>query len=152
VRTDVTAPAVSEILKEVRRMRDTELAAEELALAKDSLVRSLPAQFETSSRVTGSTSNLFVYDLGLDYYARLPDRLSSVTAAQVRAAAQKYLVPDNLVVIAVGDQSRIRGELQKLGLGSFEVRNADATLAPSLRPTSRPLSAPDAAGSTARSR
>ena len=44
VRTDVTAPAVTEIFKEVRRMRETPLTADELTLAKDSLVRSLPAR------------------------------------------------------------------------------------------------------------
>jgi zinc protease len=129
VRTDVTAPAVSEILKEVRRMRDSDLSPEELTLAKDSLIRSLPAQFETSSRVTSSTSNIFIYDLGLDYYAKLPDRLAAVNAESVRAVAQKYVVPENLIVVAVGDQGRIRGELQKLGLGKVEVRAPDGTLA-----------------------
>ena len=74
------APAVTEIFKEVRRMRETPLTPEELALAKDSLVRSLPAQFETSSSVTASTANIYIYDLGLDYYTKLPARLSAVTA------------------------------------------------------------------------
>jgi zinc protease len=127
VRTDVTAPAVSEIMKELRRMRDTELTLAELSLAKDSLVRSLPADFETSSRVTTSTASLFIYDLGLDYYTKLPGRLSTVTAADVRRVAEKYIVLDKLIVIAVGDRRRIEGELQKLNLGAVEVRNADGT-------------------------
>jgi zinc protease len=128
VRTDATGPAVNEILKEVRRMRETDLSPEELTLAKDSLIRSLPSQFETSSRVTNSTSNIFVYDLGLDYYARLPDRYAAVSVESVRGVAQKYLVPENLIVVAVGDQARIRGELQKLGLGNIEVRGPDGAL------------------------
>jgi zinc protease len=119
---------VNEILKEVRRMRETDLSPEELTLAKDSLIRSLPSQFETSSRVTNSTSNIFVYDLGLDYYARLPDRYAAVSVESVRGVAQKYLVPENLIVVAVGDQARIRGELQKLGLGNIEVRGPDGAL------------------------
>jgi zinc protease len=125
VRTDVTAPAVSEIFKEVRRMRESALTAEELALAKDSLVRGLPSQFETSSSVTNSTANIFIHDLGLDYYTKLPARLSAVDAAQVKAAAEKYVVPDKLLVIAVGDRSRIAPALQKLNLGAVEVRGAD---------------------------
>jgi zinc protease len=136
VRTDVTAPAVSEIFKEVRLMRDTAMPPEELTLAKDSLVRGLPAQFETSSSVTASTANIYVYDLGLDYYTKLPARLSAVDAAQVQAAAGKYLVPDRLIVIAVGDRARIAPELQKLGLGAVELRGADGMpLAPSARQT-----------------
>jgi zinc protease len=135
VRTDVTGPAVSEIFKEVRRMRDSDLSPEELVLAKDSLIRSLPAQFETSSRVTSSTSNIFIFDLGLDYYAKLPDRLAAVTVETVRAVAQKYVVPENLIVVAVGDQEKVRGELQKLGLGQVEVRAPDGTVAAPVRAT-----------------
>jgi zinc protease len=125
VRTDVTAPAVTEIFKEIRGMRDKALTDEELALAKDSLVRSLPSNFETSSRMTGTTANIYIYDLGLDYYTKLPARLSAITAGQVQAAAQKYIVPENLIVIAVGDRQRIGPELQKLNLGAVEVRDAD---------------------------
>jgi zinc protease len=129
VRTDVTAPAVSEIFKEVRRMRDEPLSPEELALAKDSIVRSLPSQFETSGGVTASTTNIYVYDLGLDYYSKLPERLNAVTADTVKAAAEKFVVPDRLIVVAVGDRARIAGELAKLKLGALELRNADGTLA-----------------------
>ena len=108
VRTDVTAPAVTEIFKEIRGMRDKPPADEELALAKDSLVRSLPAQFETSGRVTDSTSNIYLYDLGLDYYTKLPGRLSAITTEQVKSAAEQYIVPEKLLVIAVGDRGEDR--------------------------------------------
>ena len=66
-------------------MRETLLSPEELDLAKDSFVRSLPAEFETSARVTSSTANIYIYDLGLDYYTKAPARLSAVTAEQVKA-------------------------------------------------------------------
>lgn len=128
VRTDVTGPSVTEIFNEIREIRQEGVTAEELALARDSIVRSLPAQFETSSRVTASTSNIFIYDLGLDYYARLPARLSAVTIEQVQAMAEKYVVPDNLIVIAVGDGARVSADLRALGLGAVEVRHADGTL------------------------
>ncbi len=125
VRTEVTAPAVSEIFKEIAGMKEKPPAGEEIGLAKDSLVRSLPAQFETSSRVTGSTSNIYVYDLGLDYYSKLPARITAVDTTQVKAAVDKYLVADKLVVIAVGDRSKIAGELSKLKLGAVEIRDVD---------------------------
>lgn len=125
VRTEVTAPSVSEIFKELRGMREKPATGEELALAKDSLVRSLPAQFETSGRVTASTSNIYVYDLGLDYYSKLPARLAAVTSDEVKAVAEKYLAPEKLSVIAVGDRSKIAAELQNLKLGAVEARDAD---------------------------
>ena len=125
VRTDVTGPAVTEIMKELRGIRENPPAGEELSLAKDSLVRSLPAQFETSGRVTASTSNIYIYDLGLDYYQKLPARIDAVDSAQVKAAADKYIVPEKLVVIAVGDRAKVGAELQKMNLGAVEVRDAD---------------------------
>jgi len=128
VRTDVTAPAVTEIFKEIRRMRDTAMTPEELTLAKDSLVRSLPAEFETSNRVTGSTANIYIYDLGLDYFAKSPARLSAITAAQAKAAAEKYIVPEALITVAVGDRAKIGPDLQKLKLGALELRGADGAL------------------------
>ena len=129
VRTDVTAPAVTEILKEVRRMRDTAMTNDELTMAKDSLIRSMPSDFQTSDDVTATTAAIYVYDLGLDYFSKYRTRLTSVTTDQAKAAAEKYIVPDKLVVVAVGDRSKINAGLQALKLGSVEVRNADATLA-----------------------
>jgi zinc protease len=129
VRTDVTAPAVGEIFKEIQRMRGTPMTAEELAMAKDSLVRSLPSDFQTSSNVTASTANLYIFDLGLDYFSKYPARLSAVTAEQAKAAAEKYLVPEKMVVVAVGDRAKIQPALQKLNLGAPEMRNADGSIA-----------------------
>ena len=128
VRTDVTAPAVSEILREIERIREADVSADELTLARDSVVRSLPADFETSASANATTASLYVYDLGLDYFTKLGDRISAVTADQIRAAAQKYLPLDTMVVVAVGDRAKVGGELQKLNLGNFEVRNADGTV------------------------
>jgi zinc protease len=127
VRTNVTGPAVTEILKELKRIRESDLKPDELSLARDSLIRSLPADFETSSSAASTTASIFVYDLGLDYYAKLPERFSTVTAADVRSVAEKYIAPDKMIVVAVGDRSKIAGEMQKLNLGAVEVRNADGS-------------------------
>ncbi|MCS0615633.1 insulinase family protein [Massilia kyonggiensis] len=125
VRTDVTGASVSEILKEVNGMRAKPLPAAELAGARDSQVYSLPGQFETNSGIGTSLAETFVFDLPADYWRTLPDRYRAVTAAQVQAAAQKYLKPDQLKVIAVGDRAAILPQLQKLGLGQPEMRDVD---------------------------
>jgi zinc protease len=103
-------------------MGEAPVTADELTMAKDSIIRALPSEFETSGGTVGSLSNLFVYDLGLDYYTRLPDAISSVTAASAQAAAKKYLDPGKLIVIAVGDRAKIEAGLKQLNLGKYEVR------------------------------
>ena len=104
-------------------------------MAKDSLVRSLPSDFQTSSNVTASTANIYVFDLGLDYFSKYPARLSAVTIEQAKAAAEKYLVPEKMVVVAVGDRAKIQPTLQKLNLGSPEIRSADGSIASGARAT-----------------
>jgi zinc protease len=126
VRTDVTAPAVKEILFEIDRMRTTQLTPDELKAAKDSMARSLPGFFETTPQVAGSISQIFIYNLPLDYYRTLPARINTVTAAEVQKAAEKYLSPKSMVVVAVGDRSKIEAELKKLDIGPVEVREADS--------------------------
>jgi zinc protease len=125
VRTDATAPAVSEIFKEVEGIIAQPVTAEQLRKAKDALANSIPAAFETSQNAVNSFSNIFIYDLGLDYYTRYAQRVNAVTAAQALDAARKYVLPDRLVVIAVGDRAVIEADLRKLNLGAVEVRDAE---------------------------
>ena len=128
VRTDVTAPAVAEIFKEIDRISESPVTGDELALAKGRLMRSLPSEFETSDRAAAGVSNLYIYDLGLDYYARSPARIAAVDGAAVQAAARRYLVPAKMIVVAVGDRAKIEPELRKLNLGPIEIRDAEGNV------------------------
>jgi len=125
VRTDVTAPAVTEILKEVRGMAESPMKTEELARAKDARTQSLPAGFQTSQAAAASIAQLFIYDLGLDYYSHVAERVSAVTTDQALAAAKKYLVPERMVIVAVGDRAKIEPELRKLNIAPVEVVTPD---------------------------
>jgi zinc protease len=128
VRTDVSGPAVAEIFKEVRGMRERPMTAAELANARNSQVLSLPGQFSTNQSVGASLANTFIYELPLDYYSRLPAAFAGVSGAQVQAAAKKYLAPEKLIVVAVGDRARIAPQLEQLKLGPAELRDADGKL------------------------
>jgi zinc protease len=125
IRTDATAPAVTEILKEIRRMMDAPMMPDELSLAKDFQSRSLPGIFETNSGEAGALSELFEYNLARDYFSNLPERLNAVTAEDAEAVAKKYLHPGQLILVCVGDRAKIEPELLKLDLGAVEIRDAD---------------------------
>jgi zinc protease len=128
IRTDATAPAVTEILKEIRRMIDTPMKPEELSLAKDSQSRSLPGIFEASSGEAGALAEIFVYNLARDYFSKLPEQLNAVTAEDAEAVAKKYLHPEQLILVCVGDRAKIEPELVKLDLGAIEIRDADGNV------------------------
>ena len=128
VRTDATAAATTEVFKELRRMRDTLMTPDELRLARDASAQSLPGRFETASETAGTFTELYVYQLPLDYFSSLPARLNGVTAEQAQAAAQKYIQPDKITVLAVGDLAKIEADMNKLNLGKTEIRDADGKL------------------------
>ena len=128
VRTSATGASVMEIMKEVRAIREHPLTAAELETARNAQVLSLPGHFDTIEGISASLAGLFAYDLPLDYYSTLAQQFAAVTAEQVQAVAQKYLVPEKLVVVAVGDRKKIEPQLRKLKLGTIEVRDTDGTL------------------------
>ena len=125
VRTDATAPATTELLKELKRMGEAPMSAEELHLSKDAIARSLPGRFERGTEAAGTFAELFTYDLPLDYFSTLPDKINAVTADQAMAVAKKYILPDKLIVVAVGDRTKIEEDMKKLNLGKVEIRDTD---------------------------
>lgn len=125
VRTDATGAAIREIMQEVQSFRAAPVTPQELTLAKESVARTLPALFETTETTTAATSDLFLYTLPLDYYQRLPSRIDAVTAADVSRLAQRHLDPKSIVIVAVGDRSKIEPELRKLEYGQVELRNLE---------------------------
>jgi len=128
VRTDATAPSVTEIYNEIRKMKDVEVTVDELTLGRDSLVRSMPGRFETTAQAADSFATLFVYDLGLDYYSKYIERVGAIDSGAVQAVARKYLLPERMLVVAVGDRQKIEADLMKLNLGLAELRDADGNV------------------------
>ncbi len=128
VRTDATALATTEVFKELRRMRDTPMTPEELKSSKDAVAQSMPGRFEHAAETVGVFSEIYVYDLPLDYFSLLPAQIYAVTAEQAQAAAQKYIQPDKSTVLAVGDRAKIEADMKKLNLGKTEIRDTDGKL------------------------
>jgi hypothetical protein len=125
VRADVTGASIQEILNEVTKIKESGVTAEELTMSKESITRSLPANFETTSSTAGTIAQIYMYDLPVDYYQTLPSRLAAIQPADVLAVAKKHLVPERMVIVAVGDRSVIEPQITKLNLGAIAYRDAD---------------------------
>ncbi|HEY4048954.1 MAG TPA: pitrilysin family protein [Acidobacteriaceae bacterium] len=120
VRTDVTAPAIEELFKELDGIRTRPLTASELEMSKDAIVRALPGDFETAEQTAGQVSSLFTYNLPLDYLRAYPGKVEAVTLDDTAAITARYFHPENMVLIAVGDKSKIQPAIEKLNLGPIE--------------------------------
>ncbi len=128
VRTDVTAPALKELFSELNRIHTDPATPEELKLAKDNALRSLPGSFETVGNESGLMAELFVYGLPNDYFQKLPAQFEAVTPEAVAQAAKNYIHPENLIVMAVGDRAKIEADLAKMNLGPIEIRDESGDL------------------------
>lgn len=115
VETAVTADAVSEMMAEIRGMIPEPPTEEEMTLAKNALTLSLPRQFETTSQVTGKLARQVIFGLPEDYWERYPERINAVTREQVVAAMERYMDPERLVLLVVGDAGSIEPGLRAFG-------------------------------------
>ena len=120
VRTDVTAPAVEELFKELDRIRTSPLTDSELKRSKEYIVQALPGRFETASGTASQIGSIFVYDLPLDYLRVYPSKISAVTSDEAAEITKKYFHPENMFLIAVGDKAKIQPGIEKLNLGPIE--------------------------------
>jgi zinc protease len=128
VRTDVTGPAAKELMYEIKRFPTTLPTEAELNEAKIARVQSLPGQFETTGAIAGSMSSIYLYDRPLDYYATLPAKYRAVTPADVARVANADIHPNNLIIVAAGDRTKIEPQLKAADLGPVEVRDINGAL------------------------
>lgn len=127
VETAVTLPSISEILKIVREFGQSDVGADELDIARDYLVGVFPLRFETAGQVASALGGLVALDLPDDELDRYRPGVAAVSAADVRAVANRHIRPDELVVVVVGDAAKVEPELRGAGLGELTVVPADAS-------------------------
>jgi predicted Zn-dependent peptidase len=115
VRSDVTEPALKDLLGELVAIRDTTVPAKELQDRKRSLVAGFALSLESPQQVLNYYVTSWIYKLPADYWDKYPQRVMGVTAAQVQAAARKYLDPARVQIVAVGDGKKVEEILRKFG-------------------------------------
>ncbi len=99
--------AVEGIRVEIRRLLERRVPAKELEDNKSFLIGSLPLRLETNEGIAGVLVDMELFELGLDYLERYPEIIASITAAEVQAAARKYLDPDRMVLSTAGPEPEL---------------------------------------------
>ena len=95
------------VLQEIKNMREKPVTAEELDTIKKSLIETFPSTFNSKAQTVAIFAADEYTKRDPSYWQTYRDRIKAVTAADVQRVAQKYLVPEKLVVLVVGDQKEI---------------------------------------------
>ena len=97
------AQATAIILEEIEKIRTTKVTQEELEIAKSSAVEIFPRYFARPAQIAGTFANDEYTKRKPDFWDTYRDRIKAVTIDDVLRVAQKYLMPDKLVYLAVGN-------------------------------------------------
>ncbi len=115
VQTAVTKESVMEFMKELNGIRGTiPVTPQELEYSKQSLIRRYPGGFETVGGISGQLSSLVVYGLPDTYFNDYIRNIQGVTLGDVNRVANKYLTPDKMAILIVGDRSVIEPRLKEI--------------------------------------
>lgn len=115
VRNEVTDGAMTEFLREINRLRNETVPAEELEQAKRAIVASFALSLEDPDQLLGYAIIRKIYGFPADYWDTYPTKIMAVDAADVQRMARKYINPENIQIVAVGDAGKIKVIMEKYG-------------------------------------
>lgn len=112
VTTNVTGASLTEIFKEVKRLRSEAPSAEELRSIQSYLAGVFVLRNSTRVGIIFQLAFLERHGLTDDYLRDYTKRVAAVTPADVQRIAQSYLDPDKMTIIVVGDRKQIDNQLR----------------------------------------
>jgi zinc protease len=123
VHTASTAEAIADALGELEAVRAARpLSSREVELAKASLTRGYPRNFETAQQVARSVAQLAAFGLPDDYFEQFTPRVHAVSEADLARVATEYIRPTELSTLVVGDSAAVAEPVRGLGLTPMDVR------------------------------
>jgi zinc protease len=128
VRSDATDSSLAIIMQELRRIRTEPVTRAELDRARQYLVLGALNDFETMGQVSGQIASLLPFRLPIETITQDLAAINRLGAADVQRAADRYLDPDRLTIVVVGDLTSVRPVLEALKLGPIEVRDVEGRL------------------------
>ena len=113
-RSDATVPFIQAIFKEIEALRNTPISAAELAYAKESILNSFVFNFQEPSQTIRRLMRYEFYGYPPDYIFQYQRGIKATTIEDVRRVARKYLHPDRLTTLVVGNSADINPSLSNL--------------------------------------
>jgi zinc protease len=128
LRTEVTDGAMTEFLRELNRIRDEKVPDDELDAARRSVVARFALSLESPQQLIGYAITRKAYNFPAEYWDKYPAQIAAITADDIQRVARKYIDPETMQVVAVGDAAKIKTVLEKYG--TVEIADVAGKTAP----------------------
>ena len=113
VRTAVTGESLKEFFLELNRIRNEQVSNQELQDAKNFLAGVFPIRAETQEGLTGLIVSQKLSDLPDDYLQTYRDKVNAVSIEEVERVAKKYISPDKMAIVIVGDGADVLAQAKE---------------------------------------
>jgi zinc protease len=139
-RSDATAEVARLMVEEFARLRRERVGENELAEAQAYMTGNFPLTVETPDAIATQVLNVLFYELPIEELQNFRQRVNAVTVDDIEWETSRYLEPDRLTVVLVGNASAFINQLKRVGFSKVEVVPlADLDLSqPDLRRKSAP--------------
>jgi zinc protease len=112
-----TVDATKASLQEIGSLNERPFTEEELKRAKDDILNGFLFRYDSKGKILAEQERLEFYGYPADYLEQYKAALEKVTIADLKAVAAKYVHPDKLAVLVVGNGSEITPGLDGLNMG-----------------------------------
>jgi zinc protease len=119
VRSDATFESMKIIREELEKFRNG-LSDSDLQFVKNCMLRSDALRFETNDAKVGMLATMTKYGLPEDYIKQEDNVIRNMTIEESKAIAEKYIVPDKMYYVVVGDAATQAKPLEKIGFGPLK--------------------------------
>jgi zinc protease len=123
--SQTTVPFVKSLLTEIERIRTTPITETELTYAKESILNSFVFNFENPNQTLSRLMRYEYFGYPMDFIFQYQRGIKAATIQDVQRVAQKYLKPDAIVTLVVGNAKEIQPPLSSLGT---EVQMVDVSI------------------------
>ncbi len=115
VESAVTGAAIEEIHREIERLRSEAPPEAELAGIRNYLAGIFVLQNSSRAGLIGQLSFLDLHGISEDYLTNYVDRIHAVTPEQVRRIAERYIRPEDMLLVVTGDPAVALPQLRAMG-------------------------------------
>ena len=110
-----TIYAIELMLKELKRITESEVTDEELGKAKDEYLNSYVFNFDSRDKIVNGLMTYAYFGYPLDFTEKLKAGVEKVNKADILRVAKKYLHPDKVQILVVGKKEDFDKPLSTLG-------------------------------------